>query len=661
MRRLRFIESALLVVLIPLSSLPGVTPASAAPLFKAPFPCGQSWTASTYSGHSTNDNAVDFNRYPGQSDLGQPALADAPGNARSFWDRQGGNMVEIDHGGGWKTWYAHLATTTINNPIDTGEQIGTVGNTTGGNPISPHLHYEQRLNNLAQPVRFDGVQIPVGRSYTANDPTITSTNCGATTPRDGDFVSYNGDVFRIAGGAPIWVSSWANVGGPQPTRALSGAEFAALRQQPADGTFISGVSRGEIYRVVGGAPIYVTYNWWQNINPKPPVIAVDQYAIDRAGDPGLLSHLNFRPADGTFISAPQAPAGRGEVYRIAGGAPVYVTYNWWQNINPKPPVTTVSQEAIDQAGQNGIWSHLNHNPADGTFISAPQAPAGRGEVYRIAGGAPVYVTYNWWQNINPKPPVTTVSQEAIDQAGQPGAWSHLRHKPAEGTFISSPQAPAGRGEVYRIAGGAPIYVSSGWWQTLNPKPTVTTVSQEAIDQAGKQGAWSHINYYPADNTLVSAAGVSYLIKAAVASRVSPRGGLPIDPAALTNAGKPGAWSHLKAAPVAAPPPASPPASPVATPGTGQAPTTRQGARVKAVRIKNLTNKRVLIRWKKVSGAKVYRIKIGRESKPLSRHFRTTKPRITLAIGSNGRYAIRIRAIGRHGKLATTKKNFRVRR
>ena len=527
MRRLRFIESALLVVLIPLSSLPGVTPASAAPLFKAPFPCGQSWTASTYSGHSTNDNAVDFNRYPGQSDLGQPALADAPGNARSFWDRQGGNMVEIDHGGGWKTWYAHLATTTINNPIDTGEQIGTVGNTTGGNPISPHLHYEQRLNNLAQPVRFDGVQIPVGRSYTANDPTITSTNCGATTPRDGDFVSYNGDVFRIAGGAPIWVSSWANVGGPQPTRALSGAEFAALRQQPADGTFISGVSRGEIYRVVGGAPIYVTYNWWQNINPKPPV-------------------------------------------------------------------TTVSQEAIDQAGQNGIWSHLNHKPADGTFISAPQAPAGRGEVYRIAGGAP-------------------------------------------------------------------IYVSSGWWQTLNPKPTVTTVSQEAIDQAGKQGAWSHINYYPADNTLVSAAGVSYLIKAAVASRVSPRGGLPIDPAALTNAGKPGAWSHLKAAPVAAPPPASPPASPVATPGTGQAPTTRQGARVKAVRIKNLTNKRVLIRWKKVSGAKVYRIKIGRESKPLSRHFRTTKPRITLAIGSNGRYAIRIRAIGRHGKLATTKKNFRVRR
>src|SRR5690606_32517120 len=92
----------------------GVGPAAAAPLFKAPFACGQSWTASTYEGHSNGNHAVDFNLYPGQSDLGQPALADAPGTARSFWDNLGGNMVEIDHGGGWKTWYAHLATVSIN-------------------------------------------------------------------------------------------------------------------------------------------------------------------------------------------------------------------------------------------------------------------------------------------------------------------------------------------------------------------------------------------------------------------------------------------------------------------------------------------------------------------------------------------------------------------
>lgn len=165
------------VILVALFLAP-VSPASAAPLFKAPFPCGQSWTASTYSGHSNNNNAVDFNLYPGQSDLGQPALADAPGTARTFWDNLGGNMVEIDHGGGWKTWYAHLASVTIANPIDTGEQIGTVGNTTGSGTISPHLHYEQRLNGVAQSVAFDGQRIAVGTSYTPSDPKITSTNCG---------------------------------------------------------------------------------------------------------------------------------------------------------------------------------------------------------------------------------------------------------------------------------------------------------------------------------------------------------------------------------------------------------------------------------------------------------------------------------------------------
>ena len=182
----------------------GGGPVWAAPLFKAPFPCGQSWTASTYVGHSNNNNAVDFNLYPGQSDLGQPALASAPGTAHSFWDNLGGNMVEIDHGGGWKTWYAHLATVSINNPIDTGEQIGTVGNTTGSGSISPHLHYEQRLNGVAQPVAFDGQVIPVGTSYTSNDPKTTSTNCGVAP---GSPIGHVDDVRGLTGGG-VWIRGW---------------------------------------------------------------------------------------------------------------------------------------------------------------------------------------------------------------------------------------------------------------------------------------------------------------------------------------------------------------------------------------------------------------------------------------------------------------------
>lgn len=164
------------------STLAPLSTASAAPVFKAPFPCGQSWTASTYGGHSTGNHAVDFNRYPGQSDLGQPAIASAAGTARHVWDTQGGgNLVIIDHGGGWVTWYAHLATVGYSNPIEVGEQIGTVGDT-GSASSAPHLHYEQRFNGQAQPVAFDGQQIAVGTTYGPGDPTHTSTNCGASTP-----------------------------------------------------------------------------------------------------------------------------------------------------------------------------------------------------------------------------------------------------------------------------------------------------------------------------------------------------------------------------------------------------------------------------------------------------------------------------------------------
>ena len=404
---------------------------------------------------------------------------------------------------------------------------------------------------------------------------------------DGTFVSHGGHVYRIAGGAPIWVSDWSRVGGPQPTRALSDAEFASLRNQPVDGT---------------------------------------------------------------FISSPPPPAGRGEVYRVAGGAPIYVTFNWWKTMNPAPPVIQVDQYAIDAAGQSGLLSHLNFRPADGTFISSPPPPAGRGEVYRVAGGAPTYVSFNWWKTMNPSPPVTTVSQEAIDQAGQSGAWSHLNHKPSDGTYISSPGAPAGRGEVYRIAGGAPIYVSLAWWKTLNPTPSPIVVSQEAIDKASEPGAWSHMRYYPADGTLVSANGDSYEIKAAVPTRVTPpKGGLPIDPAAITNAGKPGAWSHLKA-------PATTPVTPGANPSN---PTVAPRRKISGVRATLRSKHKVLLRWKRVDGATRYGVTLRHGHHRLGTS--TARPRIVLRVKPGVRYTAIISVARGAADVDAARYRFRVKR
>jgi murein DD-endopeptidase MepM/ murein hydrolase activator NlpD len=85
---------------------------------------------------------------------GTPVFAAGPGIVK-FTGRRGGygNLIEIDHGGGVITRYAHLrkietkeATTVL-----AGQQIGEVGAT--GRTTGPHLHFEVRLsNNPVDPV-----------------------------------------------------------------------------------------------------------------------------------------------------------------------------------------------------------------------------------------------------------------------------------------------------------------------------------------------------------------------------------------------------------------------------------------------------------------------------------------------------------------------------
>ncbi|PZE80205.1 hypothetical protein DEI91_14620 [Curtobacterium sp. MCBD17_032] len=59
-----------------------------------------------------------------------------------------GNLVEIDHGDGWRTRYGHMADGTMNaavgQRVSLGTFIGKVGST--GNSTGPHLHLELRQN-----------------------------------------------------------------------------------------------------------------------------------------------------------------------------------------------------------------------------------------------------------------------------------------------------------------------------------------------------------------------------------------------------------------------------------------------------------------------------------------------------------------------------------
>ncbi|MFN3857681.1 MAG: peptidoglycan DD-metalloendopeptidase family protein [Caulobacter sp.] len=85
-----------------------------------------------------------------------PIYATGPGVVSFTGVRSGyGNTIEIDHGNGFKTRYAHLQTISVRvgQRVGVGTRIGAMGST--GRSTGPHLHYEIWVNGRPQnPNRF---------------------------------------------------------------------------------------------------------------------------------------------------------------------------------------------------------------------------------------------------------------------------------------------------------------------------------------------------------------------------------------------------------------------------------------------------------------------------------------------------------------------------
>ena len=91
-----------------------------------------------------------------------PVLATG-GGVVTFANRNGryGKLVQIDHGQGFVTRYAHLAEISVKagQEVERGTQVGLVGST--GRSTGPHLHYELRVGNQPRdPLKF----IEVGKN-----------------------------------------------------------------------------------------------------------------------------------------------------------------------------------------------------------------------------------------------------------------------------------------------------------------------------------------------------------------------------------------------------------------------------------------------------------------------------------------------------------------
>ncbi|MEW2383552.1 peptidoglycan DD-metalloendopeptidase family protein [Micromonospora sp. NPDC047707] len=202
----------LATALLTLGVLLPAAPAAAAPTFKVPFPCGQSWSGQTRTNHSPA-YAVDFNR---TDDLGDPVVASAPGTVDRVTDLGGtsyGKYVRINHGNGYSTYYAHLNgfNVSVGQTVGYGKVIGWVGST--GGSTGPHLHYEQRLNGSDIQVRFNGtLALYWGtKTYTSDNGcgggTATGTVNTSGTPltvRSGPGTGYDA-VGTVADGATVTI------------------------------------------------------------------------------------------------------------------------------------------------------------------------------------------------------------------------------------------------------------------------------------------------------------------------------------------------------------------------------------------------------------------------------------------------------------------------
>ncbi|HUA06777.1 MAG TPA: DUF1906 domain-containing protein [Solirubrobacteraceae bacterium] len=225
-------------------------------------------------------------------------------------------------------------------------------NTTSSSVPSTEWANHQRIHQYqgGHNATYGGATINIDSDYV--DAGAAS---GAVLFPNGTFVQVSGstDFYEIAGGAPLWVSDWSDVGGAQPYTVITQQEFDQLNPVPADGTLVE-TSTGLMYLIAGGAPMFVS-SLAQFGNPQPFV--VDAWDIANAGNP--LSHLNAVPSNGTFLTTTT-----GLSYRVAGGAPIAVT-TWTVFGGTKPAV------AIDPWDIANIWNaaaHLVYRPTVGTIV-----------------------------------------------------------------------------------------------------------------------------------------------------------------------------------------------------------------------------------------------------------------------------------------------------
>jgi len=133
-----------------LASIPAIQPIKNEDLSR--MASGYGWRSDPFTKARKQHNGMDFT-----APTGTPIYATGNGKVKRADNTASGfgEHIEIDHGYGYKTIYAHLSKYNVKSGqnINRGDLIGFVGNT--GRSVGPHLHYEVHKNGRPiNPINF---------------------------------------------------------------------------------------------------------------------------------------------------------------------------------------------------------------------------------------------------------------------------------------------------------------------------------------------------------------------------------------------------------------------------------------------------------------------------------------------------------------------------
>nr|WP_231118257.1 M23 family metallopeptidase [Lysobacter silvisoli] len=131
---------------------------SRAPIANSYITSGFGGRADPFNGGSAFHKGIDF-----EADVGDPVLAVADGVVSYSGVRSGyGNVVEVDHGNGYVTRYAHNSRLLlkVGELVRAGQEVAKAGST--GRSTGAHVHFEVWENGrVVNPVKFLNQQSPL--------------------------------------------------------------------------------------------------------------------------------------------------------------------------------------------------------------------------------------------------------------------------------------------------------------------------------------------------------------------------------------------------------------------------------------------------------------------------------------------------------------------